>query len=381
MPNLAQNRLVRKEVALGTIRELQPPQDHMGLQIAPMYEVPTDDVIFDYMKGQVTGLAPARAEDAESALAQKDNTFIGEGRASLIDWAIKDHYSASDVTRYREALILAQRMGVNIATDFPLAVGSMAADFQAKVARDDALRRAKLDNRLEWMIFQALETGVITYNDGKIAFTVDYGRPANQTDQAPVGGVWSSSNSDPIGAIQSAQDFMWDLYQVRMTRAIAGRKVLRNIVNSDRFAARSGLVGASGGLTIDPRYVMDGWGAKAAQEVVERATGLRFIGPQDGAYDSMYRTRPIGSNTVTNNRFFSENKIILLPDEADVAQFDDAIGFGKTLTSPHPEGNWTAGFYEWEEEKVDPWGVSRGTGIKMFPVFPHLELSYTMVVL
>src|SRR5690348_8566467 len=104
-PNVALDRLVRKEVALGIIREILPPQDHIGLQVvAPWLEVESDDVIFDYAKGLTDGLAPARAEDSESELAQKDDTYVGQGRASVIDWALKDHCSASDVTRYREFL-------------------------------------------------------------------------------------------------------------------------------------------------------------------------------------------------------------------------------------------------------------------------------------
>ena len=377
-----QDRLIRKEVALGTLRELQPPQDHMGLSLVPWMEVGSDDVIFDYMKGLADGLAPARAEDAESELAQKDDTYVGTGHASIIDWSIKDHYDASDVTRYQEALLLQQRLGANAQTAFPVTVGSMAEELSRKIARDDSIRRKKLDNRVEWMIFQALETNAIAYNDGKIKFNVTFGRPANQTDEAPTGDLWNLTTSDPIGDLENMQDYMYDTYGVRMTRAIAGRKVLRNIINSDRFAARSGLAGAGGGLPVDPRYLIDGWGVTAAAAVVEKATGIKFIGPGEfNTYDSVYRTRPLGSNTVTNNRFMSEKKIIFLPDEGDVAALDDAIGFGKVLTSPHPEGNWTAGFYEWELETHDPWGRDRGTGVKAFPVLPHMEWTYSMTVL
>ena len=102
------DRLVRKEVALGSIRERPIPGDHIGLnQIAPFLGVDSDDVIFEYIGNNIQEtLAPARAEDAESELAQKDMFMGGEGRASIIDWALKDRYIASDVTRYRDALIL-----------------------------------------------------------------------------------------------------------------------------------------------------------------------------------------------------------------------------------------------------------------------------------
>lgn len=373
-----QDRLIRKEVALGTIREIEPPTSHIGTRIlAPMQEVASDDVIFDYAKGLTDGLAPARAEDAESELAQKDILPTGVGRASVIDWAIKDHYVASDVTRFTEAAMLQQQLGGNSPVQYPLLVGNMVEEFRNKVARDDRLRRRKLDNRLEWLIMsQSLEAGGITYNDGKIKFTIDFGRPAAQTDQAPTSGVWSATSCDPIGDLLAVQEYMYDTYGVRITRGITSRKVLNSMVNSDRFVARSGMVGATGSAPVDPYYVIDGWGPDAARAVVQRATGIELI-----EYDSVYRTRDVSSQTVVNNRFTSESKLFLLPSAADVDELDDALGFGATLTSPHPEGNWTAGFYEWELETRDPWGRDRGTGIKAFPVFPHMDLTYTMTVL
>jgi hypothetical protein len=386
---LSQDRLVRKEVALGTLRDLEPPKTHIGLSLCPWLEVASDDVIFDYMKPLTEGLAPARAEDSEAELAQKDHLFGGTGRASIIDWAVKDHYTASDVTRYRESLLLQAQLGVNGLNDLPVTLRSNITEFDQKLARDEATRRRKMDNRVEWLIMTALETGGISYNDGRIKFAVDYGRPANQTDEAPQNGLWSLTTSDPIRDLLWVQEFMYDLYGVRMTRALTSRKVLNNLLNSDKFAARSGLaipgygvpsggtVGSPGGTEIDPMYLIDGWGAGAARAIIERQTGIQFMEP----YDAVYRTRAVGSTTVVNNRFMSENKVLLLPDPEDVAALDDAIGFGRTLTSPHPEGNWTPGFYEWERSTVDPWGMDRGTGVKAFPVFPHMELTYSLTVL
>jgi hypothetical protein len=384
---IGQDRLVRKEVSLGLIREIVPPETHIGLQLFPFLEVATDDVIFNYALGMTDGLAPARAEDAESELAQKDDTFATEGRASVIDWAVKDHYTASDVSRYREWLNILETMRDSRA--LPLTASSATEGFQDRLAKDTLRRRRKLDNRLEWLTMTTLSAGTITYNDGKIKFTVDYGRPTGQqmvlgtttlvggVSGYPLGAVWSGTTGDPIKDIQSIQNHAYDTYGVRITRAVASRKALNQLLNSDKFVARSGLVVASGGTTIDPKYLIDGWGPLAAQAVVESQTGLKFI-----EYDSVYRTRPVGSNTVTINRFLPQNRIIFLPDEADVAEFDDTgIGFGKVLTSPHPAGNWTAGFYEWERDYgVDPWGYDTGTGIKAFPVFTHMDLSYALDV-
>jgi hypothetical protein len=397
------DRLVRKEVALGTIREIEPPMDHIGLSLAPFKEVATDDVIFDYIKGGIQdGLSPARAEDAEAELSQKDDLTYGNGRAAVIDWSIKDRYSASDVTRYREALFLAAKLQGIDSGNIPLNfVGRTVEDFQARLARHDALRRRKLDNRIEWMIMQAIGTGGITYNDGKIKFTVSYGRPGGQTDQAPASGLWNTTTFDPIGDIIAMNETMYNTYGTRLSSAITSQRVLNNMWKSDRFVALGGLINpgtaATGATKVDLNYLMPGWSQQAAIEIVQNATGVTFV-----PYDSIYRTRPVGSQTWTNNRFLPDNKIFFLPLSAELkasgadqgktntvsfnpaatGAFDDTeIGFGKTLTSPHPEGNWNSGYYEWETETRDPWMLARGSGIKAFPVFPYMEYTYSMTVL
>jgi hypothetical protein len=285
------------------------------------------------------------------------------------------------VSRYREALLIAEQTRDTLS--LPLTVSSMTEGFLAKVARDTARRRRKLDNRLEWLIMTAISTGAIAYNDGKISFSVDYGRPAAQAasnaanDLAKAGVTdgainFSGTTHDPIGFVLGIQEFMYDTYGVRMTRAIASRKFLNSLWRSDKFRPLTGFTDASA----DPRYLIAGWSPQAAIQAVQAATGVTFI-----EYDSVYRTRPIGSNTVTNNRFLPEQRVIFLPEESDVNEFADTeIGFGKTLTSPHPMGNWQPGFYEWERETEDPWGRDVGTGVKAFPVFPHMDLTYAVDV-
>lgn len=384
------DRLVRKEVSLGAIRQKQPPMDHIGLsQIAPFMDVATDDVIFEYIKnGLQDGMAPARAEDAEAELAQKDDVLYGNGRASVIDWSLKDRYTASDISRYREDLFIQQKLsGVNSELTLNF-TGRTAADFESRVARHDTLRRRKLDNRLEWLIMQSLETGGIAYNDGKIKFTIDWGRPAGQTNAAPAGGVWTPNTAfDPIGDIITMQQFMYDTYGFRPYRAVTSRKVMNRFYTSTLFLAHFGIVvGGTPNVPINPNYLGTGFGMQAAIDMVQSQTGVTFQ-----VYDSIYQTRPIGSTVTTNNRFLSENKIYFLPNAdtlsassptppSGLGAIDDTeIGFAKTLTSPHPEGNWTSGYYEWEDSTKDPWGQVRGSGIKAFPVFPYLEYTYTMV--
>lgn len=375
------DRLVRKEVALGAIREKQPPQEHIGLNIIPFQDVDTDDVIFEYIKGGLQdGLAPARAEDAEAELGQKDELTYGTGRAAIIDWSLKDKYSASDVTRYRDSLMLQQRAEgalTDLRFDF---VGSTVADFQARLARHDAARKRKLDNRIEWLIMNGLFNGSIAYNDGKIKFTVNYGRPAGQNQQAPAGGLWNLTTADPIGDLLAVQQFHFDTYGVRPTRGILSRRIVNALWKSDRFLAAVGLpiVGGTPSKPLDPNYLgLAGYNPEGALRIVEEATGITFR-----IYDSVYQTRPIGGTTRTNNRFTADDTVLLYPAEGDLGEIDDTmIGFGKTLTAPHPEGNWQPGWYEWEDESRDPWMHVRGTGIKAFPVLPYMEYTHTLKVL
>jgi hypothetical protein len=208
---IGRDRLVRQETALGVVREIVPPDNHIALQLFPFMEVPTDDVIFQYARGMTDGLAPARAEDAESELAQKDDIYGGEGRASVIDWAVKDHYVASDVSRYRDWLSIQETM--RDSNELALTVNSMTSEFNAKMARDTLRRRRKLDNRIEQLGMSSISTGVLAYNDGKIKFSVDWGRPAAQQGMTPAsnplgmgtfGSAWNttpSNTSDPIGDI------------------------------------------------------------------------------------------------------------------------------------------------------------------------------------
>lgn len=378
------NRLVRKEVSLGAIRERQVPQNHIGLaQIAPWLDVATDDVIFDYIKGGLQeGLAPARAEDAEAELAQKDDLSYGEGRAAIVDWSLKDRYSASDVSRFRENLLIQERLGgtINGQPGDLRFTGSTVEDFNRRVARHDALRKRKLDNRIEWLIMTGFHAGTISYNDGKIKFTVDYGRPADQNSITPPGGLWNTSTCDPIGDVLAAQQMVYDRTGVTMDRGLISKKAVMNLWKSDRFLAALGLpiVGGTLNAPLDPKYLgLAGYSPEGALAVLERATGVTFT-----IYDTVYQTRPIGSATFSNTRFVPENKVVLWPSEGQLGEIDDTeIGFAKTLNAPHPEGNWTNGFYEWEDETKDPWQHVRGSGVKAFPVFPYLQMTFTYVVL
>lgn len=361
---MTDRRLIQKDVMLGLLRELEPPQQHIGQTLLPMQNVENDEVIWDAVKGLMAGLAPARAMDAESELQQSDEV-IGTGKASIIDWAVKDRWSASDVARFREITAFAG------ASAIPRTVSSITEDFQAKMARKAAKRRRQLDNRLEWLTWAAIKDNV-TYNDGKINFSVSYGIPADQKDVVATN-YWSDATlGDPIGNVLAWRELVRNRTGVELSRVVTSRKVLFQAMNNAKFAQLfSGQ---------NPFYMLSNdFGIETATEKLAKATDMSWE-----VYDAQYRTRPFGSSTITNTRFTDDRYVYMFPDAGDLVAYsggDNGLGLGHMLSSPHPEGNWQSGFYEWEQERKDPWGIDTGTGIKAFPVIWAPEVLFNARVL
>lgn len=381
----ALERLIRKETSLGLIREQEIREDFIGNTIAPMMDVDTDEVTFGYLEDSgATGLAPARADDAESKLYQRDDFLAGEGRASVIDWALKDRYSASKVERYRQDLLDFERVGGAGSGQRVGTLQSNTEKFQSDLNRHAIERRRRLDNRIEWLQVTPLVTGGLSYNDGDLKWDVDFGRPADQTDQAPVSGLWDFATNpdfDVIADLLKVCEDHYDKYGVELKRGIISKKKINQWYRSTKFRQlglfQAGLVNPAQ-TDIDMNYLGGGVTPQAAIAYIQEQTGITFE-----TYDASIRTRPFGGakNTAQVVRFMPEDRVLLMPDASGLAEFDDTeIGFAKTLTSPHPEGNWSPGFYEWEQETSDPWMFVRGTGIKAFPVFPYLQFTHTLQV-
>lgn len=372
---LSQSRLVRQEVALGLVRQLVPNDQLIGLtDFAPVKPIEADDFVIQLGDvGPSTKMAPARADDAEAELFQQDRFIPGEYRGRTIDWAIKSLYTTSDVNTHRDLVDAAERMRGG---QLPLTIQNIREGFDRKVARDRVKRREMLDYRLNWLIMQSVVEGAVAYNDGKVKFNVNWGRPADQHREAPASGTYAARTHDPIGDVKAVKRIMRDRYGIEIDRAYCSQRFLESFWNSDLFLQ----IAAPGSTGVTPQmmpYLLNGWGPDSAVEIVERATGVRFI-----PYDAVYRTRPEGSTTFTSVRWTPVDDVIFMPNPGDIAAIDETdLGFGRTLTSPHPAGNWTAGFYDWEQDLgQDPWGYAVGTGIKAFPVFPHMNWTYTWQV-
>lgn len=361
---MPERRLIQKDVMLGVLRELEPPQEHIGERFLPMQDVASDEVIWDAVKGLTSGLAPARAMDAESEIAVRDEV-IGTGKASIIDWSVKDRWNASDVARYREVTEFAG------ADALPRSIQSITADWQAKMARATLKRRRQLDNRLEWMRWRAIQDN-LAYNDGKVVFSTTYGIPADQKAVVPTVTWDNAATSDPIGNLIAWRELVRNRTGVELKEAVVSRKVLFAAMLNTKFAQLfSGQ---------NPFYALNNdFGIEASTQKLSQATDLNFT-----VYDASYRTRAFGSTAITNTRFTDERDVYLFPSGQEITNYsgsNNGLGLGNVLSSPHPEGNWSSGFYEWEQERRDPWGLDQGSGIKAFPVLWAPEVLFSARVL
>lgn len=368
------DRVVRKETSLGFIRQLAPPENHLWPTLIPMMDVPTDDFVFDYVEPDITaGLASARAQDAESELVQHDFWAGGQGRASIMDWANKDTYSATDVVNYRDAQRIMEAMNSS-AAQLPTTVQGVANDLPTKIARHAAQRVRRFHNRFEEILTKSLVNSQYAYNDGRMSFVVPWGRPAGQTNQAPESGTYAGDTHDPVNDLLAVQQYMFDTHGVVIDRVIGSRKAFSTFYKSAKFRMFTGFAPGTGVTNADLSYLMPGWGPKAALDFVQQQTGITPI-----VHDAVYRERSATDGTITSTRYLPEDVLIFLPAESSIAEIDTTgLGFGKTCTSPHIEGNMTSGFYEWEQMQRDPWQLTVGTGIKAFPVLPHMEFTYTL---
>lgn len=369
--NVPLKELLARRTHLGVVRELTPPEEHIGLTEIPFMEVDSDDVIMDYVRGTGSGLAPAVAPDAESELFQDSDDVTGQIKASIMDWRLKSRYSWTDIHQYFEAKQVLEDAVRNGSTIPTTTLGSLVSKIDSKIARDTVKRKAYLDNRLEWLAMKGLVDARIQYDDGKIKFDVNYGRPSGNT-KTSIGGAaldFSSDTHDPINWIIAQKQEAFDTHGVDLSRIKCSRKFANSLFRSSKFIPRTGFTPAAG---VDPKYVLEGWGPQAAIDIVQRECDITME-----VYDSVFRQRNPLTGVIQNIRYLPEDEVLFLPNTAQLAAYDDTeLGFGKMLTSPHPMNDFKAGWYAWETETTDPWERYIGTGIKAFPVLPHMELTY-----
>lgn len=308
----------------------------IGLQYLPFYDSPTEETMWDIVRA-VNPMADFRAVDGEAKLVGRQ--AFDRAYADVVSIAIKERFNASDLRKIKEAGML------------PVVDGktSLVAEFgrQAKKKIVDALQRSKdaIDNRLEWMQINAL-LGKISYT-GKVQFSVDYGIPNGGIVPST---LWSdTTNSNPLSDILAWIKLVEDESGITPDTIIMSTTVLSYIRQNAKIQSAM----------------------QYTAPVLSNAVAKKFIEDNAEVKIVLYNTRYTDETGNTVTRFLSEDTIIMLPSTVEV---------GDTARVSHPLADYTPGYYTWQDEKKDPYGLEVGVGLDAFPRIKHPEVLLNAVV-
>lgn len=332
--------LFNKKTMTQVVSKLNPATSKVFAQFLPVKNVATKQTMWDIVHAS-NGIADFRAEDAEAQLVERE--AYDQAFADLADIAEKERFNDTDLRTLREAGSLP------ISEDGPGLIQAMAAEAELKQRQAMQRLRTRVDNRLEWMRVNAL-MGSIAYNSKGLKFTVDYGIPTAQKDQAPAV-PWSTlASAKPLEDIQGWQVFLRNTYGREAKTMICSYQTMLYIAQNTAIQAAM-------------QYTMPMMTVTDAVNFVQSKLNLTVV-----LYDSTYQD----SNKVYQ-RYMPENKVILIPDLSDLPE-----GLGDTAVTGHAHNNYQPGYYTWTEQKADPYGVFVGVGIEAFPRLMHPEVLYTV---
>lgn len=314
----------------------------IGLDFLPFYESATEETMWDVVRA-ASPIASFRAVDGEAELGGK--MAFDRAYADVVSIARKERMNTSDLRKIKEAGMLPVVEGA------PSLISMMATEAKKKIKV--ALERSKLaiDNRLEWMQVNAL-LGKISYS-GKVVFDVDYGISGGQTGIVPSIAWSTTATATPLEDIQTWQELMLSNAGIVPDVIIMSRKSM-NYIRKNTL------------IQTTLQYTQPMLSIKAAKQFIEDNTGLSVI-----LYDTTY-TAEDGTGTT---RFLAENKIIMLPSTAVLPE-----GVGDTARVAHPLAGYTPGYYTWQKEEQDPYGLEIGVGLDAFPRIKHPEALLNAIV-
>lgn len=314
----------------------------IGSRFLPFKNVATMKTFWDVLS-TVNRMASIRSIDGEAEL--KGRVAYDRMYADMTDIAEKETFKASEII---EAKLAGELSEIKEGMEGQLMKSKKAA-FDLKVR--EALERIKKSilNRVEYLQVNAL-MGEISYNEGGVQIEVDYGIPGDQKNLTPEV-AWSTvETADPLADIQAWQAIVEDKTGITPKVLIMSITALRYI--SKNSAIRDAL-----------KYTSPIFSVSAVKRFIEEEAGVEIV-----TYDTKY-TDETGGNT---ERFMPVNKLIMLPSAEDLTD-----GIGDTAQTGHPHNGFVPGFYNWEESKQDPYGVTVGVGRICFPRIKHPDAILT----
>lgn len=319
-----------------TVREF-PVEAFVGQDILPIVGVPGLNTMWDIINKDAK-LAGFVAINAESPLA--DKAGMERGFSELADIRIKERFDEDELMALREpgqADVVLEGLAE---TRRAVAERSLATALQRMTAR--------VNGRVEWMRWQALSTGSISYDDGKVIFSVDFGIPGTHVITLTGTDRWDDlDDSDPLSDITDWVELIRADTGRAPDRMYVGSNIAKYLVNNEKIRA---LLAGTSGIT----------------SLLSLNTVLNLIGQLVGLrierYDTTYQD---GSGTDT--RFLDADTVVLMPNPRQ----SDGEVLGDMASGPAKANNWETGLYAWVKEEEDPWATFIGAGIHAFPRLYH----------
>ncbi|MEH7223860.1 major capsid protein [Bacillus sp. JJ1566] len=160
--------------------------------------------------------------------------------------------------------------------------------------------------RKEWIAMQSIATGGVTYSEGGVQFSVDFGYTAEQKPVLSGTDLWSdTTNSNPIEDIQGWVNAMGDK-GIALPRALASRQIINYLLQNKNV--RIAYHGDPSGAANPPQLT------KSQLDSLFESLGL----PKVVAYDTQAR---LENRALTNGklafstlRMAPQNRFVMLPE-------------------------------------------------------------------
>ncbi|MEC1714756.1 major capsid protein [Schinkia azotoformans] len=221
--------------------------------------------------------------------------------------------------------------------------------------------------RKEWIAMQSITTGGVTYSEGGVQLSVDFGFTAEQKPVLSGTDLWSdTANSNPLDDIMGWVNTFADK-GITLPRALASRQVISYLLQNKNL--RIAYHGDPSGTANPPQL------NKAQLDELFASQGL----PKIVAYDTQARTEnkalSSGKLAFTNVRMAPQNRFVMLPD-GPLGHYLWAESTEEMMSDIQAEATDSNGIYVFRKINEHPIRVET-IGVNL--AFPSLGLNDSVV--
>ncbi|WP_339816791.1 major capsid protein [Paenibacillus sp. FSL R7-0216] len=230
-----------------------------------------------------------------------------------------------------------------------------------------------INARREWIAMQAVSTGTVSYAEGDVRLSVDYGYTAEQKPVLSGTDKWSDTiNSTPLADIQTWYQIQADR-GVKLTRAFTTQAIISLLLQN--LSIRKQYFGDPSGTAQPPQL------NKSQLDTVTDSLGL----PRIVAYDTQARVEndalSSGKLSITNVRMAASDRFVMLPSDA-LGNYLFATTTEELMGGYDSVGSGNNGIFVFRDvASRHPLRV-RTVGVNLaFPVFPYADSVISATVI